>query len=64
MQVRPDIEGLLIEVDRRRTPHKLVFTLEGRSDVPPCRVSASKFASPREVLDFARAWVSLHRPET
>jgi hypothetical protein len=59
---RAEIAGLSVEIDRRRTPHKLVFSLEGRSDVPPCRVSATKFASPREVLEFARAWVSLQRP--
>lgn len=58
---RPEIAGLSVEIDRRRTPHKLVFSLEGRSDVPPCRVSAAKFASPRDVLDFAKAFVSLHR---
>ncbi len=61
LPIKPDIPGLSVEIDRRRMPHKLVFSLEGRSDVPPCRVSVSKFASPRDVLEFAQLWVSLHR---
>jgi hypothetical protein len=58
---KPEIAGLLVEIDRRRTPHKFVFSLEGRIDVPPCRVSVAKFSNAREIRDFAKAWVSLHR---
>jgi hypothetical protein len=55
------VDGVLVEIDRKRMPHKFVFSLEGRRDVQPCRVSVAKFSTAQELQEFARAWASLQK---
>lgn len=57
------VHGVLVEIDRRRMPHKFVFSIEGRRDLAPCRVSVAKFSTVQELQEFAIAWASLQKEQ-